>query len=190
MLFPLRISVRIGKEKHGSSAQHTELFLSQLAFAACRQPYITGKEGRADNGTLFGFHQDRYLVGIDIQQVFPEQALGKLPILRQYPLPFQYAVYPVHCRHLSSLDTVSVLWIVLHHLARAYPVCAVYLPEDDSPVTGCSKTVLFQQPLQHFLCLAAVIGIKERGNEAEEVAVHALRPLHILWRYVAYACFW
>ena len=45
-----------------------------------------------------------------------------------------------------------------------------------------AKTVLFQQPLQHFLCLAAVIGIKERGNEAEEVAVHALRPLHILWR--------
>ena len=38
MLFPLRISVRIGKDKLGSSAQHTELFLSQLALAACRQP--------------------------------------------------------------------------------------------------------------------------------------------------------
>ena len=63
-LFPLGISVRIGKEEDGSSAQHTEFFLFHLALAACRQPYIAGKDGRTDNGTLFGFHQDHHLVGI------------------------------------------------------------------------------------------------------------------------------
>ena len=83
-----RISVRIWKEKHGAPGQHTELFLSQLALAACRQPYIAGKDGRADNGTLFGFHQDHDLIGISAQQVFTEQALGQLPFLCQLMPPF------------------------------------------------------------------------------------------------------
>ena len=65
-----------------------------------------------------------------------------------------------------------------------YLVFPVNLPENDSTVPSSSKAVLFQQPPQYFLCLAAVIRAKERGNEAEEVTMHALRPFHILWRYV------
>ena len=87
-LFPFRIPVRIGEEKHGAPGQHTELFLPQLTLAACRQPYIAGKDGRADNGTLFGFHQDHDLIGISAQQVFTEQALGQLPFLCQLMPPF------------------------------------------------------------------------------------------------------
>ena len=120
--------------------------------------------------------------------MFTEKALGQLPFLRQHPLPFQYTVYPVHCRRLTSLDAMPVIGIVLHHLACAYPVCTVYLPEDDSPVTGCPQTVILQQPFQHFLCLAAVIGIKERGNETEEVAMHAFRLFHIVRWYATYGC--
>ena len=75
-LLPFGISIGIGKEEYGSSGQHTEFFLSHLTLASCRQPYITGKYGRADNCTFLGFHQDSYLIGIDIQQVFPEEALG------------------------------------------------------------------------------------------------------------------
>ena len=141
-LFPFGIGIGIRKEKHGPPGQHTELFLPQLASASCRQPYIAGEEGGSDNGTLLGFYQNRHLVRIDIQQVFPEKALGKLPFLRQYPLPFQYAVYPVHCRCLSVLYTVSVLGIVLHHLACPHLVLPVNLPEDDCTVTGCSQTVI------------------------------------------------
>ena len=88
-LFPFLISVRIGKEEHGAPGQHTELFLSQLALAACRQPYIAGEDGRADNGTLFRFHQDHDLVRISAQQVFTEQALGQLPFLCQLMPPFR-----------------------------------------------------------------------------------------------------
>ena len=106
--------------------------------------------------------------------MFPEEALGEPPFICRYMLLFQYAVYPVHCRCLSSLDTVSVPGIILHHLVCAYLAFPVYLPEDDSPVTGNSKTVLFQQPLQYFFCLAAVIENKKRGNEAEE---------NTLWEY-------
>ena len=74
----------------------------------------------------------------------------------------------------------------MHYLACTYLVVAVYLPEDDSPVTGSPQTVFFQQPGQYFSCLAAVIGGKERGKETEEVAVNAFRFLHIMGWYVTY----
>ena len=179
-LFPLGISVRIGEKKHGSSCQYTEFFFSHLALAARSQPYIIGEDSRTDNGTLLGFHQDHHLVGMDFQQVFPEKALGELPILCQHTLPFQYAVYPVYCRCLPSLDTVSVLGIVLHHLSRAHLVRLVYLPKDNRAVTGSPQTVFLQQPLQHLFRPAAIIGSKERGEEAEEITAHALGFLHIV----------
>ena len=118
--------------------------------------------------------------------MFPEKTLGELPLLRQNLSLFQYAVYPVHCRCQPSFDAVSVFGIILYHLTCAYLVVAVYLPEDDSPVTGSTQTVFLQQPGQYFSCLAAVISGKERGKETEEVAVNALRLLHIMEWYVTY----
>ena len=64
-LFPLGISVCIGKEKYGSSAQHTKFVLFHLTLATCRQPYIVREDSRADDGTLLGFNQYHHLVGIE-----------------------------------------------------------------------------------------------------------------------------
>ena len=117
--------------------------------------------------------------------MFPEKALGELPILRQHTLLFQYAVYPVHFRCLPILDAVSVFGIVLHHLSRAYLVRPVYLPKDNRAVTGSPQTVFLQQPLQYLFRPVAIIGSKKRGEEAKEITAHALGFLHIVLRYVA-----
>ena len=61
---------------------------------------------------------------------------------------------------MPLLDAMPVFGIVLHHLACAYLVIAVYLPEDNSTVTGSTQAVLLHQPIEYLLCLAAVIGIE------------------------------
>ena len=69
-------------------------------------------------------------------------------------------------------------YVVKHSELVTAPPCAKELPEkpeylfrltlglhpdleDDRTVTGSSQTVILHQPFQHFLCLAAVIGIKQ-----------------------------
>ena len=67
-----------------------------LLFFPDADAYAEWKE-RADGMTFCKvvvsdlIEKNRHLVRIDTQQVFPEKALGKLPFLRQHPLPFQYA---------------------------------------------------------------------------------------------------
>ena len=97
-------------------------------------------------------------------------------------------MYPVHCRCLSSLDTVSVFGIVLHHLSRAYLARPVYLPKDNRAVTGSPQTVFLQQPLQHLFRLVAIVGSKECEEETEEIATLALRLLHIVRGNIADGC--
>ncbi len=83
-----------------------------------------------------------------------------------------------HCRCLSSLDTVSVFGIVLHHLSRAYLARPVYLPKDNRAVTGSPQTGSLQQPLQHLFRLVAIVGSKEcgRGNGRNCYARFATSP--------------
>ena len=116
--------------------------------------------------------------------MLPEQALGKRPILGQSLLLFQYAVYPVDGCTLF-LDTVSVFGIVLHYLSCTHLSVLVYLPKDNSTVTGRPQTILIQQAVQHLLRLAAVVVAKQCREKAEEVTLYAFRFLYIVNRDIA-----
>ena len=100
---------------------------------------------------------------------------------KQYFLLFQYAMYPVDGCTLF-LDTESVFGIVLHHFACTHLAILVYLPKDNSTVTGRSQTILIQQAVQHRLRLAAIVVAKQYREKAEEVTLYAFRLLHIMNR--------
>lgn len=139
---PCVIAVNIWEGNDIPASEDFE-FVSELGFASGGEPYIGGHEGCADDGCLFGFDEGYFFIWVFGKQVLSEEALGKLPVMRQDAAGFEDGVYPCDTgRGALVFDAVACGRVVFHYLAGAAVAVTVNLKEDDAAVFGDAEPVL------------------------------------------------
>ena len=128
--------------------QNGEFLRVDLLLATSGQPEEPGHQACADDCGLFGLDQGNWLVRIQRQEVFTEQALREFPVFRQLANPLHDGVNPVDAAwFVGVFDTVAGLGVVHHHLAGTAPSFRVNLEEDGGAAVGDSKPVFIDEAL-------------------------------------------